>query len=156
MSTIRGCLSVILLILVSGCSGDGGGALDLDGTWLTDLHTESVYATGERTTSDTPGYELVIDQSGQSVLFAGMLGHVTMERVGFGSERFGTVAEDGDWPRGWWRVGSDGWAERDEACLTVHIEIWDGGGTLVFGVESKHHFTNFVKLKEPQGLRWAS
>jgi len=150
MSMIRGALLVaVLAFLALGCSSPGGSTSGLDGTWLVDLDVDTRSDTGEVASSRFTGYELVIDQVGPSVLFAGVLGHVTGERIAFGSDKAGSAAEDGNWARGWWRVRTDGWAEIGEAEIAMRIEVWDSGGTEILGLHQQFRFTNFVKLEEP-------
>ena len=149
MSMTRGAL-LALFLLPAGCDGSRSGRPTLDGTWLVDLHVQARSDTGEEASSDFKAYELVVDQVGSAVSFAGVLGHETGDRIGFGSERAGSAAEDGDWARGWWRVRTDGWAEVGAAEITMRIEVWDSGGTEILGLHQEYHFTNFVKLEEPK------
>lgn len=150
MSMTRGALLAFFLLTAAGCNGSGGGRETLDGTWLVDLHVEARSDTGEEATSTYKGFELVVDQVGSAVSFAGVLGHETGDRIGFGSERTGSAAEDGDWERGWWRVRTDGWAEVGAAEISMRIEVWDSGGTEILGLHQDYRFTNFVKLEEPK------
>lgn len=150
MSMARGALLAILLAIpATGCDSPGSTRTSLDGTWLVDLHVETRSDTGQEAVTEYKGYELVVDQVGPSVLFAGVLGYEVGERISFGSDKAGSAAEDGDWERGWWRIRTDGWAEPGAAEISMRIEVWDSGGTEILGLSQEYRFSNFVKLDEP-------
>lgn len=150
MVMVRGALFASLLVSSTACQGGGGAGPDLDGTWLADLHIDTRSDTGDVYQSEMPGYELVVDQIGPAVLYAGVLGYLSGDRIAFGSEKKGSLSEDGDWMHGWWRVRTDGWAEHGAAEISMRVEVWDSAGTEIVGLNQDFRFDNFVRLSEPK------
>lgn len=143
-------LGAALACGAGGCDASNHAPLNMDGTYLVNLHADVHSDTGEESVVDNPAYELIIDQVGPGVAFAGVTGSATKNRIGFGSSKTGSAAKDGNWERGWWRVRADGWAEKKEAEMEMRVEVWDSGGTEILGLDIDYRFSDFVKLVEPE------